>query len=59
MLTPACGQADLGSKEVAIAAYASQLKAFNGVPDDLRRPERYWHIEADVQVPSHALPEGC
>jgi LmbE family N-acetylglucosaminyl deacetylase len=59
VLTPACGQADLGSKEVAIAAYVSQLKAFNGVPDDLRRPERYWHIEADVQVPSHALPEGC
>jgi len=58
-LTPACGEADLGSKEVAIAAYASQLKAFNGVPDDLRRPERYWHIEAEERGSHQLLLDGA
>lgn len=32
-------------KRRAVAAYASQLRAFGGGPlDDLDRPERYWHL---------------
>lgn len=44
VLTPAAAVPDIGSKPLAIAAYASQIKGFKGVPEDLHRPERYWHI---------------
>lgn len=44
MLTPAGFAGDVGDKADAIAAYASQLRGFNGMPADLFQPERYWRL---------------
>ena len=51
MLTPASFAGDPADKADAIAAYASQIKGFNGLPEDLSRPERYWRLSSKGDCP--------
>ncbi|WP_332611546.1 PIG-L family deacetylase [Achromobacter sp. ESBL13] len=51
VLTPAGFAAEPADKADAIAAYASQLKGFNGPPEDLSRPERYWRLSSKGEGP--------
>ncbi|WP_279629467.1 PIG-L deacetylase family protein [Achromobacter spanius] len=51
VLTPAGLSSDPADKADAIVAYASQLKGFNGLPEDLSRPERYWRLSSKGDCP--------